>query len=222
MLKTPQQLHTKADFHIIAISDCYNPSAVLLLRHEIEWTLLVVTAGLECFSFKNVRQFPDIFRKLPNLLSWMFDWPTDHPQIIFKFFILCYLYNIKRYRVDRPKSRFILPHTLSPYLFLLADQVTTMAQTHTKMFPTMLCLLFLPPVTFCATAGKKSGSRFRFKSRQSDLSGFQISVVKPKENQLGLAWINLFKTRDRQNTHEYTACKEYAWRLIKTIREILM
>ena len=42
------------------------------------------------------------------------------------------------------------------YLFLLAGQATAMAQSPMKMFSSMLCLLCLPLVTFCATAGKKS------------------------------------------------------------------
>ena len=72
---------------------------------------------------------------------------------------LCFLYRAKRYRVlvSHPIERCTLPHTrIIPYLFLLAGQATAMAQSPLKMIPTMLCLLCLPLVTFCATAEKKS------------------------------------------------------------------
>lgn len=143
-----------------------------LLRHWTNWTLLEVKHFR--MSLLNLRQFSDIVGKFRNFFLGTFDWPTAQVQTIFKghrnLLILCYLYNIKDIEIiiQRNVSYFRThPHTcIIPYLFSLADQVTTDgAVTHENVPHHIVFTLFTADhVQHHSRKQIKSG----FQSRQSE------------------------------------------------------
>ena len=88
-----------------------------------------------------------------------------------------------------------------------------MAQSPLKMFLAMLCLLCLPLVTFCATAGKKSSPG----SSQDKMSALWLSneCRKTKANSMRSSLNNCFLRNERDRILiSMHLCKDYTRRLM--------